>query len=395
MTTLPNASDEELSPPARMTTRSSPQKQAPPTTKSKMRAAAVPTKIAETVSAGKVIRSLPAKTKFVRARPPLDDNAGPNSYDALQRSTRAAPAKKLSATSGNRPVRPTKAKLQTSPVTAGRINKPAGKSKRVASIDDIVMTNAESLVKERGPGRPKKGSASEVSEGPGSPMDGVEQALGIDPSRKSSVGGVRPSIEKPKRKTSVVRNTSRGPAGRKASAGTGPTDTKKTQGTPDRRRSSSPSRRLGELSISKSRSNSASSRRGSGRGRWPAGTGKGDEEIGSLARSAKKSALLRQPNVDRKGSRGSAPPSPSKTKASKGSGPRSGTRSPMKPTPADQGLPAGQPSAAGHGTVRSKTNDYSIGGDPIQKINPFFEPLPAQEVWHRRMPPFFPFGEGT
>jgi hypothetical protein len=29
----------------------------------------------------------------------------------------------------------------------------------------------------------------------------------------------------------------------------------------------------------------------------------------------------------------------------------------------------------------------------LNKPNPFHETLPAPEIWHRRMPPYFPFGE--
>jgi hypothetical protein len=31
--------------------------------------------------------------------------------------------------------------------------------------------------------------------------------------------------------------------------------------------------------------------------------------------------------------------------------------------------------------------------ETIGKPNPFHETLPAPEVWHMRMPPYFPFGE--
>nr|OQO21182.1 hypothetical protein B0A51_12049 [Rachicladosporium sp. CCFEE 5018] len=44
------------------------------------------------------------------------------------------------------------------------------------------------------------------------------------------------------------------------------------------------------------------------------------------------------------------------------------------------------------GEVISCTNLESIS-DQKGKHNPFFETLPAPEVWHRRMPPYFPFGE--
>ena len=31
--------------------------------------------------------------------------------------------------------------------------------------------------------------------------------------------------------------------------------------------------------------------------------------------------------------------------------------------------------------------------EELGKRNPFHETLPAPEVWHRNMPPYFPFGE--
>jgi hypothetical protein len=54
-------------------------------------------------------------------------------------------------------------------------------------------------------------------------------------------------------------------------------------------------------------------------------------------------------------------------------------------------LQAGQPSGKGRGTVHSVTNKPLIPG--TNRKNPFFETMPGPEVWHRRMPPFPPFGE--
>ena len=51
----------------------------------------------------------------------------------------------------------------------------------------------------------------------------------------------------------------------------------------------------------------------------------------------------------------------------------------------------GEPSAPGRGAIRSVTNPEFIDG--TLKKNPFFETMPAQEVWHRNMPRHFPFGE--
>ncbi|KAK4547053.1 hypothetical protein LTR36_001274 [Oleoguttula mirabilis] len=54
-------------------------------------------------------------------------------------------------------------------------------------------------------------------------------------------------------------------------------------------------------------------------------------------------------------------------------------------------LGLGEASAPDRGIVRSSTNPQYIPG--TEKDNPFFETMPAPEVWHRRMPPYFPFGE--
>lgn len=44
------------------------------------------------------------------------------------------------------------------------------------------------------------------------------------------------------------------------------------------------------------------------------------------------------------------------------------------------------------GTMISPTNPPTIS-TLTNKPNPFHETLPAPEIWHRRMPPYFPFGE--
>ena len=59
----------------------------------------------------------------------------------------------------------------------------------------------------------------------------------------------------------------------------------------------------------------------------------------------------------------------------------------------DTPLPKGQPSAEGRGAVHSVTNPEFIPDINVRRKNPFFETMPAPEVWHRRMPPFLPFGE--
>ncbi|KAI7240012.1 hypothetical protein KC330_g1507 [Hortaea werneckii] len=56
-------------------------------------------------------------------------------------------------------------------------------------------------------------------------------------------------------------------------------------------------------------------------------------------------------------------------------------------------IPKGQPSGKDRGPVHSSTNPQFIPNDPKGRPNPFFETMPAAEVWHQRMPAFFPFGE--
>lgn len=57
----------------------------------------------------------------------------------------------------------------------------------------------------------------------------------------------------------------------------------------------------------------------------------------------------------------------------------------------------GQPSAEeGRGKVVPLSNPEYIpdkNGHPSDKKNPFFKKMPEPEIWHRNMPPFFPFGE--
>ena len=47
---------------------------------------------------------------------------------------------------------------------------------------------------------------------------------------------------------------------------------------------------------------------------------------------------------------------------------------------------------SGRGSIVSIANPKTIPGTD-GKPNPFFELMPAPEVWHRRMPNVFPFGE--
>ncbi|KXT04298.1 hypothetical protein AC578_7904 [Pseudocercospora eumusae] len=86
-------------------------------------------------------------------------------------------------------------------------------------------------------------------------------------------------------------------------------------------------------------------------------------------------------------------------------GKRHTTRSPAKPTYKRKHLENGQgvwPKAdKGRGDVvppiQKDWVEVSDLKDPTKepqdRENPFFQTMPAQEVWHRRMPPYFPFGE--
>ena len=49
------------------------------------------------------------------------------------------------------------------------------------------------------------------------------------------------------------------------------------------------------------------------------------------------------------------------------------------------------PNERGRDNIISPTNPQMI--ESLNKPNPFHETLPAPEIWHRRMPPYFPFGE--
>lgn len=55
------------------------------------------------------------------------------------------------------------------------------------------------------------------------------------------------------------------------------------------------------------------------------------------------------------------------------------------------------PKEPGRGTCLSSQNPEFVeierDGKTTSQSNPFFETMPAPEVWHRRMPPVFPFGE--
>ena len=71
----------------------------------------------------------------------------------------------------------------------------------------------------------------------------------------------------------------------------------------------------------------------------------------------------------------------------------SASRSSKSAADDDAPLSKGQPSAEGRGANHSVTNPEFIPDTSTRRKNPFFETMPAPEVWHRRMPPFLPFGE--
>jgi hypothetical protein len=65
--------------------------------------------------------------------------------------------------------------------------------------------------------------------------------------------------------------------------------------------------------------------------------------------------------------------------------------SPQKASGAAQPYNRPHPKHSDRGIVISPTNPQMI--ETLGKPNPFHETLPAPEVWHMRMPPYFPFGE--
>jgi hypothetical protein len=72
---------------------------------------------------------------------------------------------------------------------------------------------------------------------------------------------------------------------------------------------------------------------------------------------------------------------------------RSASKSSNKDSEAIVPLPKGEPSGKGRGAIHSVTNPEFIPETSTLKKNPFFETMPAPEVWHRRMPAVLPFGE--
>lgn len=80
--------------------------------------------------------------------------------------------------------------------------------------------------------------------------------------------------------------------------------------------------------------------------------------------------------------------------ASPGKSPTRSSRSPGK-QPAVNKAPESPVKARepGRGTIDSTQNPEFIMVKGVEQQNPFHESMPAPEVWHRRMPPVFPFGE--
>lgn len=65
--------------------------------------------------------------------------------------------------------------------------------------------------------------------------------------------------------------------------------------------------------------------------------------------------------------------------------------SPRRRRPTSQPPRPPHPNERGRDNIISPTNPHMI--ESLNKPNPFHETLPAPEIWHRRMPPYFPFGE--
>lgn len=84
-----------------------------------------------------------------------------------------------------------------------------------------------------------------------------------------------------------------------------------------------------------------------------------------------------------------APAAPPSTRSRSRSPENSSSRS--KPAEYLPSYPPGTSHKNERGKIVSPTNPATITA--LNKPNPFHETLPAPEVWHRRMPPFFTFGE--
>ncbi|RMX98397.1 hypothetical protein D0867_12455 [Hortaea werneckii] len=271
----------------------------------------------------------------------------------------------------------------------------------------------------------------------GSAGGGSTQPRGISGGRNFSVGGVKQSIE-----SGGGRSGSSSPGRKRTSKSMSPTRRLRGSEQPAKKsRSLSPARRAAVP-----RTGSASARASPARGRSKspgteapkasslvrsksAGTGKGHGELNgssvpplassarSPSRTSRRSPSPRRQKPNAELALQSKPRSPQapinasqSTKATR----RSPSKSPMRKTTANplpapppnsrtvsgttpsekiQVIPKGQPSGKDRGPVHSSTNPQFIPNDPKQRPNPFFETMPGAEVWHQRMPSFFPFGE--
>ncbi|GAB7326116.1 hypothetical protein MBLNU13_g10131t1 [Cladosporium sp. NU13] len=76
---------------------------------------------------------------------------------------------------------------------------------------------------------------------------------------------------------------------------------------------------------------------------------------------------------------------------------RARSQAPIKESSPRRRGPRSQPPRPPHPNERGRDNIISPTNPPmiesLNKPNPFHETLPAPEIWHRRMPPYFPFGE--
>ncbi|KAI7209290.1 hypothetical protein KC333_g8793 [Hortaea werneckii] len=273
----------------------------------------------------------------------------------------------------------------------------------------------------------------------GSAGGGLPQSRGgVSGGRNFSVGGVKQSIE-----SAGGRSGSSSPGRKRTSKSMSPTRRLRGSEQPaEKSRSLSPARR-----VAVPRTGSASARASPARGRSKspgteaskasirarsksAGAGKGygqlnESSIPPLASSARSpsrtsrrssSPRRQKPNAElalqskprspqapinasqsTTGPRRSASKSPArKISANPPPAPSPNSRTVSGTTPSSekvQVIPKGQPSGKDRGPVHSSTNPQFIPNDPKQRPNPFFETMPGAEVWHQRMPPFFPFGE--
>ncbi|KAI6837135.1 hypothetical protein KC340_g13182 [Hortaea werneckii] len=273
----------------------------------------------------------------------------------------------------------------------------------------------------------------------GSAGGGLPQSRGgVSGGRNFSVGGVKQSIE-----SAGGRSGSSSPGRKRTSKSMSPTRRVRGSEQPaEKSRSVSPARRAAVP-----RTGSASARASPARGRSKspgteaskasirarpksAGAGKGygelnESSIPPLASSARSPSRTsrRSPSPRRQKPNAELAPQPKprspqapinasqsttgpRRSASKSPGRKISANPPPAPPPNSrtvsgtipssekvQVIPKGQPSGKDRGPVHSSTNPQFIPNDPKQRSNPFFETMPGAEVWHQRMPSFFPFGE--